>query len=162
MNKAIFLDRDGVINKEYHRGYTYTVEAFIINEDVITALKEFRKKGYLLILITNQSGISKDIYKHEDVLKTHAYLEGELKKNDLHLDAIYYCPHHPDFDGKCICRKPDSLMLEKAMGRFDIDPAVSYFIGDANRDYEAGMKVGLKAILIEPNSSLLAIMDQIK
>ncbi len=138
------------------------VEAFIINDDVMTALKQFRKRGYLLILISNQGGISKGIYTHEDVAKTHGYLMDELKKHGLYLDAIYYCPHHPDFDGKCLCRKPDSLMLEKAMGRFNIDPKESYFIGDAKRDYEAGTKAGLKTILIEPNSSLLAIMDEIK
>lgn len=162
MNKAIFLDRDGVINKEFNRGYTYTVEAFIINDDVMEALKIFRQKGYLLILITNQSGISKSIYRHDDVEKTHNYLKEELKKNGLYLDAVYYCPHHPEFDGNCLCRKPDSLMLEKAMGRFNIDPKLSYFIGDAKRDFEAGKKAGLHAILIEPNSSLLSIMDQIK
>jgi D-glycero-D-manno-heptose 1,7-bisphosphate phosphatase len=162
MNKAIFLDRDGVINREYNRGYTYTVEAFIINDDVMEALKVFRERGYLLILITNQSGISKDIYKHEDVANTHGYLIDELKKNSLHLDAIYYCPHHPEFDGNCLCRKPDSGMLEKAMARFQIDPLQSYFIGDAKRDIEAGKKAGLQTIFIESNSSMIPLLDQIK
>ncbi len=162
MNKAIFLDRDGVINREYNRGYTFTVEAFIINDGVIEAIKMFREKGYMLILITNQSGISKDIYKHEDVHNVHNYFEAELKKHNLNLDAIYYCPHHPDFNSRCLCRKPDSIMLEKAMARFSIDPTVSYFIGDAERDYKAGLKAGLTPILIESNSSMLDLMDQIR
>jgi D-glycero-D-manno-heptose 1,7-bisphosphate phosphatase len=162
MNKAIFLDRDGVINREYNRGYTYTVEAFIINDDVMQALTVFKQRGYKLILITNQSGISKDIYKHEDVVKTHNYLIDELKKHALQLDAIYYCPHHPDFDGNCLCRKPDSGMLEKAMARFEIDPQQSYFIGDAKRDIEAGKKAGLQTIFIESNAPLMPLLDQIK
>src|SRR2546422_852755 len=140
MNKAIFLDRDGIINKEYNRGYTYTVDKFIINDDVIEAIKSYRDKGYLLILITNQSGIAKDIYTHDDVAATHNYMENVFGENGVSLDAIYYCPHHPDFDSHCLCRKPDSLLLEKAMARFNIDPSQSYFIGDAERDYKAGIK----------------------
>ena len=151
MNKAIFLDRDGVINTE--RGFTYRLEDFVILPDLFDMLKWFREKGYLLIVVSNQSGVAKELYKKEDVEMLHAYLNKELKKNDLYLDEIYYCVHHPDVSN-CICRKPDSLFIEKALARFNIDPARSYFIGDKDRDIEAAEKAGVNGLLIEANSSL--------
>ena len=158
MNKAVFLDRDGVINRE--RGdYTYQLEDFVLN-DIIEALQIFQEKGYLLIVISNQSGISKGIYTHEQVNYLHLHLERVLKNNGIKLTEIYYCPHHPDYS-KCLCRKPDSLLLEKAIARFNINPAASYFIGDALRDITAGKKAGVKTILIEPNSFLKKVLPLI-
>jgi D-glycero-D-manno-heptose 1,7-bisphosphate phosphatase len=156
MNKAIFLDRDGVINME--RGeYTWLLEDFKFNAGLIEALKIFQEKNYMLIVISNQSGIAKGIYKKEEVEYLHLHLERTLKNQGITLTEIYYCPHHPDF-GKCICRKPESQLLEKAIARFQIDPTVSYFIGDADRDVEAGKKVGVKTIKVEPNSSLMNVI----
>lgn len=162
MNKAIFLDRDGVINWEFNRGYTFEVEKFKINEGVFEALKVLQSRGYIFIVITNQSGIAKDIYKHEDVAKTHGYFLDEAKKHGIKITEIYYCYHHPDYDSRCLCRKPDSIMLEKAMARFNIDPEQSYFIGDAERDFLAGQKAGLKTIYIESNTNLITLLDQIQ
>ena len=159
MNKAIFLDRDGVINRE--DGYISRVEQFIINDGVVDALKYFQQKGYLLIVITNQGGVAKGLYHHIDVDKIHGYLVEKLEQAGIKLTAIYYCPHHPVI-GKCLCRKPDSLMLEKAIARFDIDASKSYFIGDHDRDIEAGKKAGVNTIKIDANSSLLKIKDLIK
>ncbi len=159
MNKAVFLDRDGVINRE--RGqHTWKIEDFEILPDLIEALKTFSKKGFLLIIITNQSGISKGLYGHEEVRSLHDYLNEELSKHGLELNEIYYCPHHEN-SGRCLCRKPNSLMLEKAIARFDIDTSQSIFIGDKERDIKAGEKVGVKGILIEANTSLLPIADRL-
>ncbi len=153
MNKAVLLDRDGVINRE--RGdYTFRIEDFEILPDVFEALKMLQKAGYLLIIISNQSGIGRGLFKIEDTEKMHSYLLGELKKEGIYIDEIYYCVHHPE-TGSCICRKPDSLHVEKALARFDIDPAKSFFIGDKERDTIAGEKVGVKGILIESNASLV-------
>jgi len=153
--KAIFLDRDGVINKE--RGdYTWLLEDFKINDGLIEALKIFQQKGFMLIVISNQSGIAKGIYSKEDVEYLHLHLLRVLKNRGVELEEIYYCPHHPE-KGKCLCRKPDSLLLEKAIARFSLDAAKSYFIGDAQRDIEAGTKAGVKTIKVEPNSSLLNV-----
>src|ERR1035437_10328277 len=139
MNKAIFLDRDGVINQE--RGhYTFGLDEFILNDGLFEALKAFQDKGFLLIVITNQGGIAKGLYSHKDVAILHNYLIEILAENGIHLTEIYYCPHHPDI-GKCLCRKPNSLMLEKSIARFDIDAAKSYFIGDNDRDIIAGKAV---------------------
>ena len=158
MNKAIFLDRDGVIN--FERGYTHRLEDFVILPDLIEVLQIFKQRGYQLIVISNQSGIAKNLYLQSETEMLHAYLKDELKKNNVILDEIYYCVHHPDVS-KCICRKPDSLFVEKALARFNIDASKSYFIGDKERDTEAGEKVGVKGILIEANISLKTILNQI-
>lgn len=158
-NKAIFLDRDGVINVE--RGYTNRLEDFVILPDLIEVLQILQKKGYLLIVISNQSGIAKGLYTQAEVEVLHQYLLGELTKNNVTLSEIYYCVHHSDVS-RCICRKPDSLFVEKGLARFDIDASQSYFIGDKERDVEAGEKAGVKGILIEANISLKTILDEIK
>jgi len=159
MNKAIFLDRDGVINVE--RGYTHLLEDFVILPDLIEVLQILQKRGYLLIVITNQSGIAKDLYKQTDVEVIHNFMVEEFKKNKIILSEVFYCVHHPDVS-RCICRKPDSLFVEKGLARFDIDPKRSYFIGDKDRDVEAAAKGGVKGILIESNISLKTILDQIQ
>jgi len=157
--RAVFLDRDGVINQE--RGdYTYLLEDFKFNDGLFEALHLFQEKGFLLIVISNQSGIAKNIYTKEQVDYLHLHIERVLKSRGVVITEMYYCPHHPDFS-KCLCRKPDSLLLEKAIARFNIDASQSYFIGDAERDAEAGRKVGMNTILIQPNSSLMDIQDQI-
>lgn len=158
MNKAIFLDRDGVINVE--RGYTHRLEDFLILPDLVESLQRFLKQGYLLIVISNQSGIAKGLYNQEDVEVLHAFLKKELRRNNITLSEIYYCVHHPDVS-KCICRKPDSLFVEKALARFGIDPGKSFFIGDKERDVEAAAKAGVEGILIEANSSLKLLWDKI-
>ncbi len=158
MNKAIFLDRDGVINVE--RGYTHKLEDFIILPDLIEVLQLLQRKGYLLIVISNQSGIAKKLYKQTEVEVLHKYLVEELGNNNITLSEIYYCVHHPDVS-RCICRKPDSLFVEKGLARFNIDKTKSYFIGDKERDVEAAEKAGVKGILIEANSSLKTILNQI-
>jgi len=156
--KAVFLDRDGVINVE--RGYTHLLSDFVILPDLIEVLQLLQKKGYLLVVVSNQSGIAKGLYRQDEVEILHKFMVDEFSKNGIALSEIYYCVHHPDVV-KCICRKPDSLFVEKALARFDIDASKSYFIGDKERDTAAAEKVGVKGILIEANSSLKLILDQI-
>jgi D-glycero-D-manno-heptose 1,7-bisphosphate phosphatase len=157
-NKAIFLDRDGVINVE--RGYTHRLEDFVILEDVMLTLAQLQAKGFLLIIISNQGGIGRGLYTKNDVEILHQYLVNELKNNDIVLSEIYYCPHYPD-DSNCICRKPNSLMIEKAMARFGIDAQSSYFIGDKERDTDAALKAGVNAVQIKANSSLKLVLPLI-
>lgn len=160
MNKAVFIDRDGVINHD-PGDYTYKLSEFKILDGVTEALKKFINKGYLLIIITNQGGISKKIYGHEEVKLIHDYLIEKLTAEHILLTEIYYCPHHPDSE-KCICRKPGSLLLEKAIARFAIDASQSYFIGDRDRDKEAGIMAGVQPIVIPTNSSMSAIVNLVK
>ena len=119
-----------------------------------------QQKGYLLIVVSNQSGIAKGLYKQSEVEILHKFMVEEFTKNGIKLSEIYYCVHHPDVS-KCICRKPDSLFVEKALARFNIDAKKSYFIGDKERDTEAAEKAGVKGILIEANISLKTILNQI-
>ncbi|OQX99815.1 MAG: hypothetical protein B6I24_01735 [Bacteroidetes bacterium 4572_128] len=156
-NKAIFLDRDGVINNDVGHYYIYKKDDFKLNENVILNLKKFQKNGFLLIIISNQGGISKGIYEKKDVEKVHNFLKKIFEKNGIFLKEIYYCPHHNDFEN-CICRKPDSLLLEKAISRFNIDVSKSYFVGDSERDIIAGKKVGMKTIKIEKNKFKISII----
>lgn len=159
-NKAVFLDRDGVLNRELGR-YVCGPEDLEILPGVPEALKSFREKGYLLVVITNQAGIAKGLYSHETLQRMHEKLEGELGRAGVRLDAIYYSPQHPDYSGRSLCRKPGSLMLEKAMARFCIDASRSCFIGDRERDMQAAAAAGVKGILIPSNSSLLKVVEQV-
>jgi D-glycero-D-manno-heptose 1,7-bisphosphate phosphatase len=137
MYKAVFLDRDGVVNME--RGeYTYLLDDFVINNGVIDFCIE---------------AIAKGIYTLEQVNILHQFLEKELKKKGVKITDIYICPHHQDF-GACLCRKPNSIMFEKAIAKYNIDKEKSIMFGDSKRDIIAAKKVGLEGILIEPNTDL--------
>ncbi|MBI4929841.1 MAG: HAD family hydrolase [Bacteroidetes bacterium] len=158
MTKAIFLDRDGVINKEI--GFVFRVEDFVLTDDIIPSLKKLQDAGFIFIVITNQSGIAKELYTHDDVKTVHTHMLSLMKENGITISEIYYCPHHPDVE-PCICRKPDSGMLEKAIARFGIDVTKSFFIGDKERDIQAAEKAGVKGFLIEADSSLMGIAEEI-
>ena len=154
-SKAIFLDRDGVLIQE--RGdYTWLLEDLKINLGVPEALVNFLNQGYLLIVISNQGGIGKNLYTKQDADYLHLHLSRSLGMSGIKITEYYYCPHHPT-TSNCICRKPDSQLLEKAIARFNIDPEKSYFIGDTERDRISGEKAGVKTILILPNSDLRLI-----
>ena len=160
MKKAIFLDRDGTINNNCDHYYIWHKEELLLNPGVIETLAELRSRGYMLIVISNQGGISKGEFSAEDVDALHMHLRSMLEQEGVSLDEIYYCPHHSMVE-TCLCRKPQSLMIEKALARFGIDPASSWMIGDAERDVEAGKTASLRTILIEPNSDLRKILELI-
>ena len=159
LNKAIFFDRDGVINKELG-DYIKKPEDFTVLPDVGRFMVEMRSRGYMIIVITNQGGIGKGIYTHEQYLSIENKMLSVLSKEGVVPNAVYYCPHHPSVS-HCICRKLDSLLVEKALARFSIDPARSYFIGDTPRDAEAAAKSGVIPILIESNSPIFSIIEKI-
>ncbi|GAA5026791.1 D-glycero-alpha-D-manno-heptose-1,7-bisphosphate 7-phosphatase [Marivirga lumbricoides] len=143
LKACVFLDRDGVLNEE--RGeYTFRVEDFKIIDGVKKAMQLLKQKDYLLIVITNQAGIAKGLYTDNDVMQCHEYLQNQTGKL---IDDIYYCPHHP-VSTESLLRKPDSLMLEKAIARYNIDPDKSWMVGDSERDLIAADKVGVKGILV--------------
>lgn len=157
--RAVFLDRDGVINREKGK-YIYKPEEFEINEGVFEALEILQARGFLLIVITNQGGIGLKLYTHADVDKLNLMLTNILSQREINITEIYYCPHHPE-SGNCLCRKPGSLLIEKALARFNIDPSGSYMIGDKERDIVAAEKAGVKGVLINANDSLLKYMENI-
>lgn len=142
MNKALFLDRDGVINKE--KNYLYKIEDFEFIDGVFETCKYFQDKGYLIIVITNQAGIARGKYTEKDYQILTDWMMNEFKKQDINIKKVYHCPHHPDFSGECECRKPNPGMILQAQQEFDIDLSQSILVGDKNSDIEAGIKVGIE------------------
>lgn len=159
MNKAIFLDRDGVINHD-PGDYTCRLSEFTVLPDVYPALKQFQDRGYLLILITNQGGIAKGLYTHEEVQEIHDYFSRECKSRGIELCDVFYSPHH-ESTGKSLSRKPGSLMLERVIARYNIDPEKSFMIGDKDRDLQAASGAGVRGIKIPVNGSLLGAFQLI-
>lgn len=158
--KVVFLDRDGVINRE-RGGHTYRAEDFEIIEGLGASLNALNKRGFQFIVVTNQSGIAKGLYKSSDVMRLNNVVLDYLKNYKIELLDIFYCPHFPE-KGKCLCRKPKSLMFEKAIAKYDVDVENSFCIGDSERDILAAEKTGISGILVEPNTPLLEILDRIK
>lgn len=155
MNKAIFLDRDGVINHDPD-DYTYLLEETTILPGIIEFAQKATAKGYFIIVITNQGGIDKGRYGHWDVQAVNDFIDAEFKKSGVEIEDFFYCPHH-SANQKCLCRKPDSLMIERGLYKYNLDPARSYFIGDKWRDVECGEKAGVQGIKIDVN----VISDQL-
>ncbi|CAN5313766.1 D-glycero-beta-D-manno-heptose 1,7-bisphosphate 7-phosphatase [soil metagenome] len=159
-NKAVFLDRDGVLNKEMG-DYVCRLEDFHILDN-FEALKALQDKGYLLIVATNQGGLAKGWYSEDELAKMHQQLLDVYHEKGVEIKAIYYCPHHPDFTGDCDCRKPKPGLLVRGIEQYNIDPALSYFIGDRERDVIAGTAAGVKGILVDsdqPISTVLYLID---
>ncbi len=145
MNKAVFLDRDGVINEEVN--YLSKVKEFKFIKNVIEALKLLSKTGFKIIIITNQSGINRGYFTVEDLKRIHEYMLKEFKKESIRIDKIYVCPHRPDEN--CNCRKPKTGLLIKASEDFNINISKSYFIGDKTVDIETGKNANCKTILVK-------------
>lgn len=144
MNKCIFLDRDGVLNKD-KVDYVYKAEDHFILPGVIEALKLLKQSGYTLIIITNQSGIAKGLYTAEEVMNCYDLLQtacGQI------IDGIYFAPYHVDYDSECLVRKPKTLMFEKAIAKFNIDCSQSWMVGDKERDLIPAEKLGIKTVFI--------------
>jgi len=143
MNKCIFLDRDGVINKD-RVNYAYELENFHILDGVIEALQKLKAAGYVLVVITNQSGIAKGIYTREQMNTCHQYLQEQCGHI---IDAIYYAPYHETVTAS-LTRKPNSLMFEKAIAKFEVDVTKSWMLGDKERDLIPSQKLGIPSILV--------------
>lgn len=159
-NKAVFLDRDGVINKEIGR-HVHSLQEFEILPGVIAGLKALHDQGFLLIIITNQSGLALGYYSETDLEAMHQHLQAQLSKVGMSIAAIYYCNHHPSVS-TCLCRKPSSLLVEKALARFKIDPKKSIMFGDKQRDVEAAQGAGVKGVLVEANVDFSLIVSLVK
>ena len=154
MKKAVFLDRDGVLNSDEGHYYVYKVEDLILNPGVVEALKILQDKGYLLIVVSNQGGVGRGEYTCPQVDAFHAKIEEILAASGVKFTEIYYCPHH-ETTSKCLCRKPQPLMIERAAARYNIDLSASFLIGDSPRDIEAANAAGVKGIRVKTNGNLL-------
>jgi len=116
---ALFLDRDGVINIE--KNYLYKIEDFEFIDGIFELSKFFQDKGFLIFVVTNQSGIARGYYSEDDFLKLTAWMEDEFLKKGIKISKTYFCPHHPDITGECECRKPKPGMFLQARDEFNVD-----------------------------------------
>ncbi len=148
MNKCIFLDRDGVLNKDYV-DYVYSKEKLFILPGVEEALHKLKDHGYLLVVITNQSGIAQGIYKEEDMHEVHRLMQDSWGNA---IDEFYFAPGHPSVS-ESLSRKPGSLMFERAIAKYNIDVSKSWMIGDKDRDLIPAKKMNLKTIQVDHSDS---------
>ncbi len=157
MAKAIFLDRDGTICKDFD--YNNDINKLEIIEGVGKSLKKLKDNGFLLIVISNQSCVARGLCKLEEVENFNKKLNEKLIKNyKVKIDKFYFCPHHPEgivekYKKNCICRKPSPGMIFKARNEFNIDLDTSYLIGNSKSDIECGIRGKLKkSFLIGPDT----------
>ncbi|MBD1581551.1 D-glycero-beta-D-manno-heptose 1,7-bisphosphate 7-phosphatase [Pseudoalteromonas sp. S16_S37] len=161
--KAIFLDRDGVINVDH--AYVHKIEDFEFIDGVFEACQQFVAKGYIIVVVTNQSGIGRGYYNEQQFSQLSDWMCEEFAKHRVNISKVYYCPHHPhkalpQFKQECDCRKPSPGMLTQAIEEFDIDVTQSVMVGDKLSDIEAARAAGLgKAILVESGQ---AFSDTVK
>ncbi len=141
---AVFLDRDGTICKDVH--YMRSPEQFELLPGVAEGIKLLNELGVKVIVATNQSGVARGYFTEQDLKKIHERMIEELSKRGAKIDAIYYCPHHPDDD--CGCRKPKIGMLKKAEVDFRLDLSSCFIVGDKRLDVETGKNAGCASILI--------------
>ena len=144
MNKAVFIDRDGTMAKDVP--YCSRPEDFELLPESAEGIRLLNEQGFKVVVVTNQSGIARGYFTEETLATIHNEMRHKLARYGANVDAIYYCPHHPD--DNCECRKPKPGMLLQAAADLNIDLGLSYVIGDNDMDMEVGRNVGCKAILI--------------
>ncbi len=157
-SKAAFLDRDGVLNHEIG-DYVKNVEEFKLLPHVIHNLKQLYEAGFLLIVITNQGGIAKQLYDKTTLENIHNKLIEELNAHSIKITEIFYCPHHP-ISGNCLCRKPEHILVQKAISKYSIDCDKSFFIGDNQRDIDCAKSANVEGFLINKNEDWSWIVNK--
>jgi len=159
--KAVFLDRDGVINEEVDQ--LSRIQDFKLYAFAATAIKKIHNAGYLVIVVTNQPMIAKGFILEKDVIEIHRRMQATLQREGAVINAIYYCPHHPEkgFVGEvpelkivCNCRKPGIGMIQKAVEDFNIDLKKSFFIGDSSTDAKTAENAGIAFIGVKTGYGL--------
>jgi D-glycero-D-manno-heptose 1,7-bisphosphate phosphatase len=162
LNKAVFLDRDGVINVDY--GYVSLPEQFEFIEGVFEACLHLQRLGYMLIIITNQSGIARGYYTIDQFSKLTSWMCHKFAINGININGVYYCPHHPDtgilpYVQKCQCRKPAPGMLLQAISEHNIDRKKSFMVGDKISDLQAAAAAGIGFKILLGSASVSEICD---
>lgn len=157
MQKAIFIDRDGVINKKMPDGdYVKSWEEFEFIPGTIEALRRLAEAGYALFVVTNQRGIARGLMTHAHLERIHANMRTELARHGVYLAGIYYCPH--DYDDNCDCRKPKPGLLLRAAKENNLNLSDAILIGDSEKDIQAGSAAGCKTILLGGGKDLAGVV----
>ena len=164
-NKAVFLDRDGVIN--YDTGYVHKIKDFKWTAGVKKGLKKLTTNNFKIIIITNQAGIARGYYKRKDVTILHKWLKIECRKEGAIINDFFICPHHPTaglgkLKKKCKCRKPNNLLIKKAIKKWKISKKFSFMIGDKKTDYQCAKKSGIKFFYKKKNRFDIQINNILK
>lgn len=152
MNRAVFLDRDGVITQEPPH-YAHELSQLKLIPKSADAIRLLNENGFVVIVASNQAGIAHGYYREEDAILFHQAMKENLAKEGAYIDAIYYCPHHPEakierYRVDCNCRKPKPGMLTRAESELNIDLKQSFIVGDKLSDIEAGKRAGCKTIMV--------------
>lgn len=160
--RALFLDRDGVINVNH--GYVHTPEKFDFIDGIFDLCRHAQHLGYLLIVVTNQAGIGRGYYTEADFLGLTDWMKQQFKHQGVNIDAVYFCPDHPEhglgqYRKDSDCRKPKPGMFLKAIEQFDIDPSSSVMIGDKESDITAGRAAKVKTLMLLTNESITATVN---
>ena len=142
MNKALFLDRDGIVNVDNE--HLYRIEDVEFIPGIFDLCRCFQDKCYLIFIITNQAGIPKGLYTEQDFAHLMKWIIQQFKDEGVEISKVYHCSHHPDFTGSCKCRKPEPGMFLEAKVEFDLDMEHSINLGDKESDIEAGRSAGIK------------------
>ncbi len=159
-NKAVFLDRDGVINVDH--GYVYRKEDFEFVDGIFEACRRFQDQDYLLIVVTNQSGIARGMYTEEQFQELTEWMLERFRDQGVDIAKVYHCPHHPDFgptkDRHCNCRKPKPEMIKRGLREFQLEPANCIMIGDKVSDMKAAeaARIGLGILVNERRGEMNA------
>ncbi len=148
LSPAAFFDRDGTIN--VNTGHLYEPEKLAFIEGRPEMIRSYNEKGVPVIVVTNQAGIAKGLYTEEQMRLLHRVMNERLRAEYCaHVDAFYFCPHHPDYTGPCSCRKPEPGLILQAMREWDVDPAQAVLYGDKPSDMEAARRAGIRGVLLE-------------
>lgn len=163
-HKAVFFDRDGTLNVDTE--YLCRIEDFRWIEGAVDAIRYCNDKGYLVIVVTNQSGVARGYFTEEDVRRFHDWMNGELGKQGARIDAFYFCPHHPEglvpeYARECDCRKPAPGLVDRACREYSIDRSASILIGDRKRDVQCAERAGVTGIYYRGGNLLETVRQYI-
>ena len=141
LHRALFLDRDGTINVE--KNYVYRKEDVEFIPGIFDLARKFSDEGFLIFIVTNQSGIARGYYSEEDFRELTEWMHLQFRQHGIEITAVYHCPHLPEITGECNCRKPKPGLILKAIKEYNIDPVNSVLIGDKKSDILAGENAGI-------------------
>lgn len=153
MYKAIFLDRDGVLINNQQHYYIWKSDQLEFVDGVFINLQLLQKNGFMLFIVSNQGGISRGLYSKEDILKLHDEMIEIFVNKKITITEIIFCPHHSESE-KCLCRKPESLMIDKLIAKYELDHEESIMIGDSESDMKAATMAGIQGIKITSNQNM--------